>query len=147
MTHESGRATGRVEQQVRFVNESCVHCPWSPGLWCEPWLNEQYPTGNKVLCHTPHCLGEVLQGFDVPNRADIGSRWVVPCSDVAFFTWSTPRSGGRPDSHRDPQTSSHARPNRDYRMGHVGIRLRASGHNWLPTRLGQEGRKPTGDLG
>src|SRR5215470_18361386 len=74
--------------QVRFVNESCVHCPWSPGLWCEPWLNEQYPTGDKVLCHTPHCLGEVLQGFDVPNRADIGSQRVVPCSAVAFFTWS-----------------------------------------------------------
>ena len=66
MTHERSREMGRAEQQVKLVNASCVHCAWSPGFWCESWLNEPYPTGDKVLCHTPHCLGEVLQGFDVP---------------------------------------------------------------------------------
>jgi hypothetical protein len=56
--------------QVRFVNESCMDRPWSPGLWGEPRLDHQDTTSTQVLRHTLDGSGEVLQGFDVPNRAE-----------------------------------------------------------------------------
>lgn len=70
----------------------------------------------------------------------------VPCFAVDVLTESTPRSGARRDTHRDPRMSAPMFPNMDYTMGHVETPLRASGYNWLPTRPDREDRRPTNDL-
>src|SRR4029450_4467175 len=86
----------------------------------------------------------------VPGRwrrgEDIGSRGAAPWDTVACIPWSTLPSGALPDTHRDPRMSAPVLPSRDYRMEHVETPLQACEHNWLPTRLGWEGRRPTNDL-
>ena len=82
------------------------------------------------------CMGLVSQWSSIDWKPSAA----VPCFAVAFLTGSTPRSGARPDTHRDPRTSAPGLPNRDYTRGHVETPLRASWHNGLPIPPGRAGK-------
>src|SRR4029453_18268386 len=81
--NEAGIDPGNL--QVRFVHETCMNRPRSPGLWGEPWLNEQYPTRGEMMCHTLDSSGEVLQGFDVSNSTEETSHDVKRASERKVY--------------------------------------------------------------
>jgi hypothetical protein len=68
---------------VEFVDEACTNVARIPCVWCEPWLNEQDPSRDKVLCHTLEGSGEVIEGFDVSNGAEETGHTVKRMSKVA----------------------------------------------------------------
>src|SRR5215472_5127682 len=66
--HEAGIDPGKL--QVRCVDESCMHCPRSPGLRGEPRFDQQDTPRGEMLCHTLGSSGELIEGLDVANGAE-----------------------------------------------------------------------------